>query len=199
MSSLCPKCQNPIEASFGMTNCPACGVLVFVGMDGGVEIAAIQTDDLPVESSSSDDFDPTRVLSHSNDDLPLPSAVSPMDMGDSVKAEPMGARDAMKRVEAFGNSSASDGRDGTFTFDVIISGVDSIKIKKDLRDSFSDKRFMWNPEELIKNIKNGELRIRGLTAIKASVLIHRLKELPLEIRWEQFLIAEGKGSSEVST
>ena len=102
------------------------------------------------------------------------------------------AGEGLDAVRNFGNSDLSQGQDGAVYFDVVISGVDSKKIRDELRDCLTDRRFLWDVDELIKSIRKGELKLQGLSAVKASVILARLKELPVELKWAQTGLMEIK-------
>lgn len=211
--SQCPTCDSKIDSSFGLKNCPKCGSLVFVNVDGSVEVAstdaggesqeneivAVPEVALPNEPSQAEKLESfwtgnlenhddnkvgVKVAEAQGGDLSVGKiGAPPFEVGSNT--ENLVPRDPLKEVEAFGNSEESSGQDGAMTFDVSIAGIDSIKAKKDLRDALADKRFMWETDVLLRAIKNGTLQIRGISAVKASVLIHRLKEQPLELKWTQ--------------
>lgn len=100
--------------------------------------------------------------------------------------------EGLDAIKNFGNSDLSQGQDGSLYFDVIISGVDSKKIRDELRDCLTDRRFLWDVESLIKSIRKGELRLQGLSSVKTSVILSRLKELPVALRWIQTGLTELK-------
>lgn len=102
------------------------------------------------------------------------------------------AGEGLDAVRNFGNSDLSQGQDGAVYFDVVISGVDSKKIRDELRDCLTDRRFLWDVDELIKSIRKGELKLQGLSAVKASVVLARLKELPVGLKWLQTGLMEVK-------
>ncbi|MBX9766563.1 MAG: hypothetical protein K2X47_04770, partial [Bdellovibrionales bacterium] len=93
--------------------------------------------------------------------------------------------EGLDAIKNFGNSDLSQGQDGSLYFDVIISGVDSKKIRDELKDCLTDRRFLWDVDDLIKSIRKGELRLQGLSSVKTSVILSRLKELPVGLRWIQ--------------
>ena len=91
-------------------------------------------------------------------------------------------------ISAFGNSDFSGAPDGILKFNIYIKGIDNSEVLDFIRESLLDERFMWNVDELLGNIQNGELELRDISPVKASIVVNRLKALPLEIRWEQYAI-----------
>lgn len=74
------------------------------------------------------------------------------------------------------------------TYSVVIEGIESFNIKNQLRDAMMDSRFGWDYDELLAGIHGGVLTLRKLTPIKASVLIGRIKYLPVRISWRQEIL-----------
>ncbi len=91
-------------------------------------------------------------------------------------------QDLVKEISEFANDT-NPGQ--TFVYDLSIYGIDTSEIRQKVLDALSDKRFRWDARILIGQIQNGALSITKLSPVKAMVLIRRLQELPLEIRWEQ--------------
>lgn len=88
-------------------------------------------------------------------------------------------------ITEYANSEISQAKDGQYLFRVWITGIDSKEVRSALREEMSDGRFQWDVEEMMANIKAGRLQISNLSPVKASILINRIKRLPLQIRWEQ--------------
>ena len=57
----------------------------------------------------------------------------------------------------------------------------------------TDARFGWDAAALMAQVSKGRLTIEGLSPIKATVLVNRLKRLPLRIRWEQHAVTQLEG------
>jgi hypothetical protein len=93
-------------------------------------------------------------------------------------------------IQTFANSEISDGHEGDLLFDVTVEGLDTESVRRQFRDALVDRRFQIDPEATMRNIRNGAVRMVGLSSIKASVLIHRLKELPVEVTWIQRRLIE---------
>lgn len=70
-------------------------------------------------------------------------------------------------------------------YTLVIEGIDRGDLRKDLLEIFQDERFKLNARETLEKIKDGKLELSGLNAVKASVLVIRLRRLPLQISWRQ--------------
>ncbi|MGZ3774787.1 MAG: hypothetical protein ACXVCY_13260 [Pseudobdellovibrionaceae bacterium] len=89
-------------------------------------------------------------------------------------------------VTEFANSNSSS---GPFSYTVIISGVESSHLVKQLREAMTDSKFGWDTESILSKIGGGSLILPGLSPTKASVLINRIKYLPLKISWRQDVLS----------
>lgn len=69
-------------------------------------------------------------------------------------------------------------------YDVVISNIQMKKTKDAIKDVLADEKFLWDSEQMIHSIKNRTLKIENVSAIKASLLISRIKHLDVEICWE---------------
>jgi hypothetical protein len=102
----------------------------------------------------------------------------------------LGTSTDMDDVADFGNSEISQAREGLFYFDINIRGVDTPEIRHALREALTDKRFLWNVEEVMKDISKGNLIIKQVNPVKSVILINRIKSLPIEIEWKQYAITQ---------
>ena len=97
-------------------------------------------------------------------------------------------------ISKYANSEISQAKDGPLVMNVLISGIDSKEMRQSIREAIEDSRFGWDAQKLMLRINNGQLKISGLSPVKASILISRIKRLPIEIRWEQNAITQMEGS-----
>lgn len=109
---------------------------------------------------------------------PLDEAINEPEVGSVTTTDTADFSD----VTAFGNANTDTGQ---LTYVVRIQGIDSGKIYGQLREALTDSRFHWDVAEILKQIENGSLEVRGLNPAKTFVLVHRLKYLPLQISWRQ--------------
>lgn len=96
----------------------------------------------------------------------------------------------MSNLAKYGNSEESQGRAGPLRVKVRVAGIDSPEIREELRAALTDKKFLWDTEEMMRSIDRGVLVIPNATPLKAAILIERIKGMPLDISWEQFAITQ---------
>lgn len=97
---------------------------------------------------------------------------------------------SIQDVLSYANSPESQGREGTYFFDVKISGIDSLELRETLKTLLTDKKMGWEPELILKGVRQGELHLKGMNAVRASVLISRMLDTPFLISWQQHSLME---------
>ena len=97
-------------------------------------------------------------------------------------------------ISSYANSEVSTAKDGPLVIKVLISGIDSKEIRQSIREAIEDSRFGWDAQKLMSRINKGQLTIAKLSPVKASILINRLKRLPIKVRWEQNAVTQMEGS-----
>ncbi len=105
--------------------------------------------------------------------------------GRSSVADPLG-------LNAYANSEFSQAKDGLLLVRLYISGLDSKEVRQSLREAITDRRFAWEADDLLRKIKHGDLVLDNLSPVKATILINRIKCLPLKIRWEQYVVTQAE-------
>ncbi|NJL25828.1 MAG: hypothetical protein HC902_12070 [Calothrix sp. SM1_5_4] len=63
-------------------------------------------------------------------------------------------------------------------------------MREAFREAITDRKFLWDIDQILRSIRNGEVVIANVTAPKAYILVTRLRPLPLEVKWEQYGIAQ---------
>ena len=58
-------------------------------------------------------------------------------------------------------------------------------VARDVIEALTDTRFGWDADELMGRVSSGSLTIKGLNPTKASILVNRIKYLPVELEWKQ--------------
>lgn len=194
----CPQCQTALKDDYGMITCPGCGAIVFVDMDGGANVAgdspaspAASDGDAPVAAESPSDFSPLGF------DLPGSPESSSTEVGASG---PVASSEVANPSEidpndplglsAYANSEISGAKDGPMVVTLVISGIDTKDIRDEIRQVLKDSRFGWDVVQVMSRIRGGELRIEAISPVKATVVINRIKSLPVQIRWEQNAITD---------
>lgn len=106
-----------------------------------------------------------------------------------VLAEPAKVPGGMEDLSDFANSDASAGREGAYHYDLYITGIDSSDVRNSVKEVLGDQLFLWDVEPLLRSIVNGEMKIPQVTAIKAALVVQRMSELPVKVKWVQHALA----------
>ena len=93
-------------------------------------------------------------------------------------------------LSAYANSEMSGAKNGPLVVSIIISGIDAKDLRDEIRQAIQDSRFGWDTAAMMSGIKGGTLRIDRVSPVKATILINRIKNLSVRIRWEQSAITE---------
>jgi hypothetical protein len=159
MASAPPKCSNcgtPIsgEAGFGMVMCEKCGNLVMLDSTN-----APSTETAPSSQSISE---------------PLPEPPStPQETPSAL----------FQDVVDFGNVDQPANGHGALVYDLKIQGVDTLEIREEVSLCLTDSRLQLDVTSLMKQIEKGVLQIKQINPVKASVILTRMRHLPLKISW----------------
>lgn len=93
-------------------------------------------------------------------------------------------------ISAYANSELSSAKDGPLVVTVIISGIDTKDLRTEIRQAIQDSRFGWDSGAVMASLKGGTLVLPRISPVKASIVINRIKNLAVQIRWEQNAITE---------
>lgn len=93
-------------------------------------------------------------------------------------------------ISAYANSELSSAKNGPLVVTVIISGIDTKDLRGEIRQALQDSRFGWDASTVMASIKGGTLVLPRISPVKASIVINRIKNLAVQIRWEQNAITE---------
>ena len=117
-------------------------------------------------------------------------------LGYQEPAAPVEPDDEAVDISDFANSEASLAKDGLLLFRVFIGGpklgIDSKEMREQVREAIEDARFGWDVNQVMSRINKGVLRLDDLSPVKATIIVSRLKRLPLEITWEQYLVTQAE-------
>ena len=221
--SQCPQCHTEIALAFGITQCPQCQHLFMGDIEEPKDSFAPQslppTSDPPTPLESPELIGDQWLFPQSPaiKENPLSDNIGEIfpenisgnisgnitenigeNISEDIKNESRDVVDqsstALAEIAQYGNSELSAGREGFLLFTLNISGIDSGQTLSDLRTVLADPRFLLNVDKLIGSVQMGRLTIPALSPVKASLLVNRLKEYPLEITWEQYAITRPKES-----
>lgn len=93
-------------------------------------------------------------------------------------------------ISAYADSELSSAKNGPLVVTVIISGIDTKDLRSEIRQAIQDSRFGWDAGAVMASIKGGTLVLSQISPVKASIVINRIKNLAVQIRWEQNAITE---------
>lgn len=116
---------------------------------------------------------------------PAPAEAAPTDQSPLSPDDPLG-------INEFANSELSQAKDGLLMYRVTVSGIDSKEIRESIREAIQDLRFAWDASQIMARISKGVLRLDQLAPVKASILVGRIKRLPVRIHWEQYAITQSE-------
>lgn len=95
-------------------------------------------------------------------------------------------KDPLNDIADFGNADLGQ---AAFNYTITIAGIDSGALRNQIQEAITDGKFGWNVIQLMAQIKGGVLTIRSVNAVKASILIQRVKYLPVKISWRQDVLS----------
>lgn len=176
----CPNCQTSLPDDFGLLECPGCHASVFVDMDGNV----IQGSDSSSSSSQSSASEAQPETNEMFADEPTPQE-TPAENWQVNSTE-----EAFADVVDFGNQDTVYQQDGPLSYIVTLSGIDSKDLEGKLKEALADKRLIIDVDQLWPTLKNGQLKLMGLSPVKTYVLISKIYELPISVEWEQHVLSE---------
>jgi hypothetical protein len=73
----------------------------------------------------------------------------------------------------------------SISYDVLIKGLDTKEVMLTFKDAIEDSKFAWLTQDILGQIKNGEVTLKNLNPIQAFVLASRIQFLDLDIEWKQ--------------
>lgn len=181
----CPHCQASLPEDFGLIECASCGAQVFLEMDGhkSSEEELLRRVDSIIQGEHSGNIMIDTEAEHKT------TVVENAENGGGVEPSLATAPD-MADVAQFANSAVSAGHDGALYYRVFVEGIDTQEIKQNLKDILADRKFLWDAEALLRQVKLGILVLDHVTPVKTSLLVQRLQDLPLNVRWEQHALSE---------
>ena len=109
------------------------------------------------------------------------------DFSDVEEKEPEGTdkEQDFSDVESYGNST-SMGVKGFLLYDLMIEGIDSSEIKKQIFLILEDPRFNWSAKEIMQSEKEGKLLIKNLNPVKVFCLLSELNFVSVKLSWRQY-------------
>ena len=93
-------------------------------------------------------------------------------------------------IAEFGNSEVSSSRDGTLRYDIVVTGIDTSDVRESFRQAITDAKLVWDTANILRTLKDGEVKMINVSPAKAFMVISRLRNLPVKVRWEQHAISQ---------
>jgi len=86
-------------------------------------------------------------------------------------------------VVDFGNVNQPAQGFGALVYDLKIQGVDTVEIREEVTLCLTDSRLQLDVPTLMGQIEKGVLLVKQINPVKASVILTRMRHLPLSISW----------------
>jgi len=176
--AICPICQSEIEIApshYGsLYNCPRCNGVFFVDWSGQPEAESFQPPPSAEEAPPPMDFA-----------LP-PLSMDPSQSVEALESSSTADSADLSDIVDFGNAEASL---SALNYTLVLKGIDSAALRKLVEEVLSDAKFGWNAAQLMSQMKDGVLTIRSLNPVKASILVQRVKYLPVHVSWRQDVLS----------
>jgi hypothetical protein len=193
VSITCPKCGTEIDQDFGLVNCPGCATVLAVDVDGNVQIPAepestgteqpegffqdkiVDAEELVLPELQ----EPATFEAEFFEDEPAPIASQSQEAEEATQP-----RGALADIEEFGNKDSSS---GPLSYTLIVDGIDAGSIRKEVISALDEPQFGWSSADIAKNIKNGQLILKGLAVAQAVMAVRLLRGIKVRISWTQHL------------
>ena len=166
--TLCPSCQQPIEVSAkqagSLFRCPHCHSQFFIDFSGNPEptldhaaepVAETPAENPIVESTVDHAIEESPAL-----DFPEPSTETEPETSDPGPEK----TNVFSDVVDYGNAEQNS---GPISYTLTIQGLELAETFELLREAVTDSKFGWEPEEIMSQVKKGELILKGLPPDKS--------------------------------
>lgn len=107
---------------------------------------------------------------------------------DEPVQSPLAPATPISDLSQLANTTDTDAQSGSIRYNIAIAGIDTAEIRKEFRDLLSDRRFLFDVDAVLKSIRSGRVRMQNVAAVKAILLIQRLRGLPVNVQWEQHVV-----------
>jgi hypothetical protein len=161
-------------------------------------IAAMPADDMPMEEAPTAEEADDRTMALAMDPAPeaapadlYPDFDAPAAAPEAVyNSGPVSNSPDLGDVANFGNSEMSGGREGPLRYNLFIEGIDTVDVREAFREAITDRKLMWDTDQILRSVRNGRVNIPNVAPTKAYILITRLRGMPVQVRWEQYAISQ---------
>lgn len=185
MAVSCPRCGNLVEQDFGVATCVHCQAVLFVNMDGYAQI----TEDIANQPAAMIQ-EQTSEPSAEQDPYPVPDPMmdsSSLNMSDSnMLVEPEGLPvEAEDQLSETGVFESTEQVLGAISYSIKIENIDTKDVRLLVMKALDDVKFQWDTREIMRSVKEGAIELKNLNPVKASVVVQRVRDLPVKISWKQ--------------
>lgn len=158
----------------------------FLGADSGEEEAVFEE----AEAEVNDKTEVTAPLEPPQDLFPDFDRQDPSEAPVAYNAGPVSSSPDLGDIAKFGNSEASGGREGPLRYNLFIEGIDTVDVREAFREALTDRKLMWDTDQILRSVRNGRVNIPNVAPTKAYILITRLRGMPVQVRWEQYATSQ---------
>jgi hypothetical protein len=211
--ALCPYCQSELGDDFGLVECSSCHKVSFIEIEGQVSapepmpvVEDSREDDTIPDKTVANEVSFADVFAEEDGDMGDLTQALPIEEGegslvdqpqDAYETEEAAPEPTLAAAETLlgpledesssllNDSMKPQASSGNLRYQLRIHGIDSADARSEIYDIVTDKRFLWDAESLMKSIKKGELIIRDVSAVKAALLVNRLRSVAVDVEWEQ--------------
>ena len=92
-------------------------------------------------------------------------------------------------IADFANSNSVEADSSDLRINIFVSGLDTKNIKDAIKEELLDKKLNVDIETMLNKVVDGNLKIENLSPLKASIIVERLNNYSLSIRWEQYALS----------
>lgn len=121
-------------------------------------------------------------------DLPEHSSQSQPGSNSESKDENSDLED-FSEVASYGNNGGL-AQEGLFYYDLTLSEINSKQLRQEVESLLQDRGFQFDLEKNDLQIKNGVLKLTGISPVKVHILVKSLIGLRLKISWKQHLMID---------
>lgn len=193
----CPVCQEHIELSDRhsgtLFTCPHCKGAYFIGWDGQPE--GVVTHEPLAVPESPESLEAQPEIQEPEPEAYVAPAVAPEWTPEPAEepappAEPEKEYSSPDFSDVADYANADRNAGGPLSYTLHIRGLELADTFEKLREALTDSRFGWDSEDIMRTVSAGELLLKGLNPTKASILVSRIKYLPVELDWTQEVFGE---------
>ena len=199
----CPQCQSEVTGDFGLVQCSACHAVLMFDFDGNLQAQSEGLSQPPQQVYGKENLKQETIsqseqmsrLSEASvavqplvEDVPPEIEVRSETISQTPQVSVVAKRPSqqesqnLSEIAEFGNSPESK-MDGNLFFDLEISDIDTLELRKELEEALVDRRFQWSVNEVMEQTKGGVLVLKKLNPVKTAILVQRLQGMKLRLSW----------------